>query len=105
MSSNPPSSGRPAPRPNLQLELGEVEGQGVYSNLALISHSQSEFIVDFARVLPGLPKAKVYARILLTPYHAKALHKALGENLARFEEQNGPIKLAPDDQQGKSIGF
>jgi hypothetical protein len=102
------SNGNPPPKPgprNLALELGEHEGQGIYANLALITHSHSEFILDFARALPGLPKAKVYARILMTPYHAKALHKALGDNLAKYEEQFGTIQLRPDEQTPKSIGF
>jgi hypothetical protein len=96
---------KPAPQPsNLQIELGEVEGQGIYSNLALITHSAAELVIDFARVLPGLKKAKVYSRILLTPYHAKALHRALGDNLAKYEKQHGPIKT-PGNDESKSIGF
>ncbi|NNF06907.1 MAG: DUF3467 domain-containing protein [Candidatus Eisenbacteria bacterium] len=95
----------PAPRQgNIQIEIGEAEGQGQYSNLALITHSNAEIVVDFARVLPGLKKAKVYSRILLTPFHAKALHRALGDNLEKFEKQHGVIKTPGPDESSK-IGF
>jgi len=90
---------------NLQISIEESEGQGVYANLALISHSNSEVILDFARALPGLPKAKVHARIILTPPNAKAFHRALGENLAKFEAQHGTIQSAGTQDPGKSIGF
>jgi hypothetical protein len=96
---------RPAPAQNLQLSIDEAEGQGVYANLALISHSNSEVIIDFARALPGLPKAKVHARIILTPHNAKALHRALGDNLSKFEAQHGSIQISGEDDPGKSIGF
>ncbi len=66
-----------------------------YSNLALITHSASEIIIDFARALPNTPKAKVYARIITTPLHAKLLLRALKENLEKYEAQFGEIKL-PD---------
>jgi hypothetical protein len=82
------------PRRQIQIELpGELEA--TYSNFALITHSPSEMIVDFARVLPNAPKTKVYARIIMTPMNAKLLHKALGENLAKYEEKYGEIQ-APD---------
>ena len=79
----------------------------VYSNFALITHSPSEMIIDFARVLPNVPKAKVHARIVMTPMNAKLLHKALGENLTKFEEKYGEIK-APDQgfqQPEERLGF
>ncbi len=95
----------PQPGQKLQLSIDEAEAQGVYANLAFISHSNSEVIVDFARVLPGLPKAKVHARIILTPHNAKALHKALGDNLAKFEAQYGTINLAGQPTDAKNIGF
>jgi len=78
----------------IQIELS-AELEAIYSNFALITHSPSEMILDFARLLPNVPKAKVYARIIMTPMNAKLLHKALGENLAKFEEKFGEIK-APD---------
>ena len=80
-------------KPNqINIELGEKESEGIYSNLAIISHSQAEFIIDFTRLLPGTPKAKVQARIIMTPMHAKLLSKALIENINKFEAQNGEIK-------------
>ena len=68
----------------------------IYTNLALITHTPSEIIIDFARVLPNTPKAKVYARIINTPIHAKLLLRALSENLEKYEEQFGEIKLPAD---------
>lgn len=88
----------------VQIELSEREAEGIYSNVAFIAHSPSEVIVDFARALPGLPKAKVYARIILTPQHAKSLLQALEQNLKTFESQFGPIKL-PGEVKGKELGF
>jgi hypothetical protein len=79
------------PNNQIQIELPEDVAQGIYSNLAIIAHSSSEFVIDFVRILPGLPKAKVQSRIILTPEHAKRLLYALGENINRFESQNGPI--------------
>lgn len=99
-NNTPPS----APR-SIKLELGDLEGQGTYSNLAVISHSTAEMIFDFARVLPGVPKAKVYSRIVMTPFHAKALYRALGENLEKFEKKHGPIPTPNPNDQPNSIGF
>jgi len=101
---------RPAPPPGtMSLELGEKEAEGIYSNLCVISHSSSEVILDFARILPGVSKSRVYARIIMTPQHAKSLLAALGTNLAKFEEQFGPIPMAsgngPLDKDKKGIGF
>ena len=67
---------------------------GVYSNLAIITHSNSEFVLDFVRVMPGVPKAKVRSRILLTPQHAKRLMRALNDNITKFEALHGNIKEA-----------
>lgn len=75
----------------IQIELPEDVAQGTYSNLAIIAHSSSEFVIDFVRILPGLPKAKVQSRIILTPEHAKRLLYALNDNINRFESQNGTI--------------
>lgn len=82
------------PKKNQQItiEINEETGQGIYSNLAIISHSPSEFVIDFVRVMPGVPKASVKSRIILTPEHAKRLLGALKDNVARFETQFGPIK-------------
>ena len=76
----------------LNLELDENLAQGTYSNLALINHSVSEFVVDFVNVMPGVPKAKVKSRIILTPQHAKRFSKALNDNISKFESSNGKIK-------------
>lgn len=75
----------------LNIELPEDVAQGVYSNLAVITHSPSEFVVDFVRVMPGMPKARVQSRIIVTPQHAKRLMKALQDNIRKFEQQHGPI--------------
>ena len=88
--NRPPSAGR---RP-IQIEL-PADLEATYANFALITHSPSEMIVDFARVLPNQPKAKVYSRIVMTPMNAKLVYKALGENLSKFEEKYGEIKT-PD---------
>jgi len=76
----------------LNIELDEAMADGVYSNLAIINHSVSEFVVDFINVMPGIPKAKVKSRIILTPQHAKRLAIALAENVQKFEQAHGEIK-------------
>ncbi len=76
----------------INIELDDKIAEGTYSNLAIINHSVSEFIVDFISVMPGQPKAKVKSRIILTPQHAKRLVKALAENVKRFEKNHGEIK-------------
>lgn len=77
----------------IQIELPDDIAQGIYSNLAIIAHSSSEFVIDFVRILPGMPKAKVQSRIVITPEHAKRLLYALNENINRFESQNGAIQV------------
>jgi hypothetical protein len=81
------------PPQQLNIEIGEKEAEGIYSNLAIISHSGAEFVIDFTRLLPGIPKAKVQARIIMTPQHAKLLLRALGENIARYEKNFGNINV------------
>lgn len=76
----------------INIELDEQTAEGVYSNLAIINHSASEFIVDFISIMPGRPKAKVKSRIVLTPQHAKKFLKALNENVLRFEQAHGTIQ-------------
>ncbi|HNP34003.1 MAG TPA: DUF3467 domain-containing protein [Flavobacterium sp.] len=76
----------------INIELDEKTAEGIYSNLAIINHSASEFVVDFVTIMPGVPKAKVKSRIVLTPQHAKRFLKALGENIHRYEQTNGEIK-------------
>lgn len=77
---------------NLNIELDQEVAEGTYANLAIINHSVSEFVVDFINIMPGVPKAKVKSRIILTPQHAKRLSKALAENVRRFEDTHGDIK-------------
>jgi hypothetical protein len=94
------------PQQRLNIELGDKEAEGIYANLGLIMHSPTEIIIDFARVMPRLPKAKVLSRIIMTPMHAKLLHQALGENLKKFETQFGEIKIhGGADRPDKIIGF
>lgn len=76
----------------INIEIDEKVAEGTYSNLAIINHSVSEFVVDFVSIMPGTPKSKVKSRIILTPQHAKRLLKALGENVSRFENAHGEIK-------------
>src|SRR6266436_301786 len=88
-------------QPNqLNIELSEEIAEGIYSNLAIITHSNSEFVVDFIRIMPGVPKARVKSRIILTPEHAKRLLTALSDNIEKFEAANGRIKI-----QDEPIGF
>ncbi|MEX0736942.1 MAG: DUF3467 domain-containing protein [Bacteroidota bacterium] len=89
----------------INIELGEKEGEGIYSNLAIITHSPAEFVIDFTRVLPGVPKAKVHARIIMTPQHTKMLLNAIEDNIKKFEQKFGEIKLAGDQQGGALFGF
>ena len=76
----------------LNIELPEDVAHGTYSNLAVITHSPTEFVTDFIQVMPGMPKGKVRSRIIMTPQHAKRLLKALAENVSRYESQNGTIQ-------------
>ncbi len=76
----------------LNIELPEEVAEGIYSNLAIISHSHSEFVVDFIRLMPNVPKAKVKSRIILTPPHAKRLLRALADNLKKYEKQFGTVE-------------
>jgi len=87
----------------INIELGEKEAQGIYSNLAIITHSPAEFIIDFTRVVPGVPKAKVQSRIITTPQHAKMLLKALQDNISKFESKFGEIKI--EGQANPQFGF
>lgn len=80
------------PQGQINIELDEATAEGIYSNLAIINHSASEFVLDFVCIMPGTPKARVKSRIVLTPQHAKRLLKAMGENIHRYEVANGEIK-------------
>jgi hypothetical protein len=76
----------------LNIEISEEMAEGTYANLAIITHSHAEFVLDFVNVMPGAPKSKVKSRIILTPFHAKRLMKAIVENVQKFEAINGPIQ-------------
>jgi hypothetical protein len=93
------------PTQQINIELTPEQGEGIYSNLALITHSPAEFVFDFTRVLPGVPKTKVYARIIMTPQHAKSFMKALEDNVSKFENQYGEIKLHGISNVNKQMGF
>jgi Protein of unknown function (DUF3467) len=82
---------------SLNIELTEDIAEGIYSNLAVISHSNSEFVVDFIRVMPNVPKAKVKSRIVLTPQHAKRLMYALRDNIQKYEMQFGKVEEGSQD--------
>ena len=88
----------------INIELDEKTAEGTYSNLAIINHSVSEFIVDFISLMPGAPKAKVKSRIILTPEHAKRLYHALGDNIQRFEQANGKINVKEQPQIPLNFG-
>lgn len=86
-------------------DIGEREAEGIYSNVAFLAHSPSEVILDFARALPGLPRPRVFARLVMTPQHARMLHTALEQNLKSYEANFGPIKLPGDPAKNKELGF
>lgn len=93
----------------IDIELDETVAQGNYANLAIISHSTSEFVIDFAALMPGIPKAKVRNRIILSPEHAKRLLMSLQDNITRYESNVGRINIPsqplPDDSQTPTPGF
>jgi hypothetical protein len=89
MDMNDPKNQNPN---QINIELSDEVSEGIYSNLAVITHSNSEFVVDFIKLMPGVPKAKVKSRIILTPQHAKRLYRALKDNINKFESVHGVIK-------------
>ncbi len=86
-----------APENQINIELSEEMAEGVYANLAMIAHSNSEFVIDFIRLMPGVPKAKVKSRVIITPEHAKRLLTALKENIRKYEDAFGPIKQTEEN--------
>lgn len=80
------------PQSGINIEISEEIAEGTYANLAIITHSHAEFVMDFVNVMPGTPKSKVKSRIIFTPQHAKRFMKALAENVSRYEAANGTIK-------------
>ena len=89
---------------NINIELDEKVAEGTYANLAIINHSVSEFVVDFVSMMPGVPKAKVKSRIILTPQHAKRFMKALADNINKFEKVHGTIKEFDQPQIPMNFG-
>ncbi|HLU17799.1 MAG TPA: DUF3467 domain-containing protein [Edaphocola sp.] len=89
----------------INIELTEENANGLYSNLAIITHSNSEFVLDFISVMPGMPKAKVGSRIVMTPFNAKRLMRALIDNIKRFESTNGLIKDEISQDGGMPMNF
>ncbi len=94
----------PKKEAGIQIQLDEATAQGVYINLALINHTETEFILDFVYVQPQSPQGKVRSRVLTSPIHMKRLLSALSENMKKYEERFGEIKLA-QDQPIQKIGF
>ena len=76
----------------LNIEITDEVAEGAYANLAIITHSQAEFVIDFVSVMPGMPKSKVKSRVIMTPFHAKRLMKAMIDNVQKFESVNGNIR-------------
>jgi hypothetical protein len=101
--SNDPKEPLETQSQQLQIELGEKEAEGIYSNLAIITHSPAEFIIDFTRVTPGVPRARVLSRIIMTPQHMKLLMNAMRENMERYENQFGEVRV--DGQSEHPFGF
>jgi hypothetical protein len=91
--------------PQIKVELREPEGEGIYSNWVMISYGPSEFIIDFGRALPGLPKIRIYSRIVMTPQHFKNLLAVVEKNVSSYEEKFGEIKTLRDEDKQKGIGF
>lgn len=88
----------------INIELPEDIAEGIYSNLAILSHSNAEFVIDFVRMMPGVPKAKVKSRVLMTPQHAKRLLRALKDNITKYESVHGEI-VDNEPQQGIPMNF
>lgn len=95
---------QPPQQQQINVELGEKEAEGIYSNLAILTHSPAEFVIDFTRILPGVPKAKVLARIITTPQHARLLLNALKDNIEKYEKSFGEIKIHGEQTPG-GFGF
>lgn len=88
----------------INIELNEEIAEGTYANLAIITHSSSEFVLDFIRIMPGVPKARVKSRIVMTPEHAKKLMRALADNVSKYESAQGVIN-EDNSQQGFPMNF
>ena len=95
----------PAQPQRIQIQLDETVADGHYANLVLINHSPAEFVLDFARLVPGTPKTRVQTRVILAPVHAKSLLQALEQNIKKYEESYGEIKAHGKQDESKSFGF
>jgi hypothetical protein len=95
---------QPTPQNQLNIKIDEKVGEGVYANFFVISNSPSEFILDFGRIVPGIPDAKIYTRVMTTPQHAKQLMQLLEKNIEAFETQFGEIKII-GQADNKAVGF
>jgi len=93
------------PPQQLQIQIDAAGAEGIYSNFVLLAHSSSEFILDFARILPGVQVAKVYSRIIMTPQHARSLLQALETKVEAYESQFGKIRVEGDPSSTRDIGF
>ncbi len=94
------------PQQQINVQIDQQVGEGIYSNFFMVVNSPSEFILDFGRIVPGLPNAKIYSRVITTPQHAKQLLKLLEQNIEAFEKQFGEIKVQnPMGPNDKNIGF
>ena len=89
----------------INIELDEKISSGEYANFVVVTHSPAEFVMDFTRILPGVPKAKVHSRIIMAPQHAKAFLGALNENIKKFESKHGEIKLPNRGEGFSSFGL
>lgn len=89
----------------INIELTEEMADGTYANLAVITHSQAEFVIDYVNIMPGSPKAKVKSRVIMAPHHAKRLMRALIENIKNYETANGIINDQDANAQGVPFGF
>jgi len=96
---------KPPAGQQVQIQIDAADAEGIYSNLVLLAHSPSEFILDFARLLPGVPKAKVYSRIIMTPQNARSLLKALESKIEAYETQFGKIRVEGNSSSTRDIGF
>ncbi len=92
------------PPNQINIELTDDVSEGIYSNLAIITHTPSEFVIDFVKMLPGVPKAKVKSRIILTPSHAKRLYRAMKDNISKYEAVHGEIK-DPEGEMPMNFGL
>ena len=96
----------PPKQQQINIKLDEKVGEGVYSNFFMITNNQSEYIIDFGRIAPGIPDVKIYSRIMTTPQHAKQLLQILKQNIEQYEKQHGEIKIPQNmPTENKNIGF